>query len=117
MFCAVGNHFYLAVNYRVKMHRIILPAKVVSLSFFAFQLELLFCGHNEELWDTKVLMECCRPDHGYNHDSRAVKYLYEILSSYTPDEQRMFLQFVTGSPKLPVGGLLLHIHTVIIFVL
>lgn len=68
-------------------------------------MELLFCGHNEELWDAKVLMECCRPDHGYNHDSRAVKFLYEILSSYTPDEQRMFLQFVTGSPKLPVGGM------------
>ena len=49
-------------------------------------------------------MECCRPDHGYNHDSRAIKFLYEILSSYTPDEQRQFLQFVTGSPKLPVGG-------------
>ncbi|XP_045199519.2 E3 ubiquitin-protein ligase TRIP12-like isoform X2 [Mercenaria mercenaria] len=73
-------------------------------SFYPEELELLFCGHNEELWDAKVLMECCRPDHGYNHDSRAVKFLYEILSSYTPDEQRMFLQFVTGSPKLPVGG-------------
>ncbi|KAL4220729.1 Ubiquitin-protein ligase [Mactra antiquata] len=73
-------------------------------SFYPDELELLFCGHNEELWDTKVLMECCRPDHGYNHDSRAVKYLYEILSSYVPNEQRMFLQFVTGSPKLPVGG-------------
>lgn len=73
-------------------------------SFYPEELELLFCGNKEELWDAKVLMECCRPDHGYNHDSRAVKFLYEILSSYTPDEQRMFLQFVTGSPKLPVGG-------------
>ena len=68
------------------------------------QLELLFCGHREEVWETKILMECCRPDHGYTHDSRTVKFLYEILSSYSPDEQRLFLQFVTGSPKLPVGG-------------
>lgn len=73
-------------------------------SFYPEELEQLFCGQNEEVWDSKVLMECCRPDHGYNHDSRAIKFLYEILSSYTPDEQRQFLQFVTGSPKLPVGG-------------
>ncbi|XP_052218873.1 E3 ubiquitin-protein ligase TRIP12-like isoform X2 [Dreissena polymorpha] len=73
-------------------------------SFYPEELELLFCGNQEDVWDTKVLMECCRPDHGYTHDSRAVKFLYEILSSYSPDEQRLFLQFVTGSPKLPVGG-------------
>ncbi len=36
--------------------------------------------------------------------SRAVKFLFEILSSYDKDERRRFLQFVTGSPKLPVGG-------------
>ena len=37
-------------------------------------------------------------------DSRAVKILFEILSCYTQEEQRLFLQFVTGSPRLPVGG-------------
>ena len=36
--------------------------------------------------------------------SRAVQFLFEILSSYDKDERRRFLQFVTGSPKLPVGG-------------
>lgn len=49
-------------------------------------------------------MECCRPDHGYTHDSRAVKFLFEILSSFDNEQQRLFLQFVTGSPRLPVGG-------------
>lgn len=51
-----------------------------------------------------MLMECCRPDHGYTHDSRAVNFLFEILSCYEDAEQRQFLQFVTGSPRLPVGG-------------
>lgn len=37
-------------------------------------------------------------------NSRAVKILFEILSGYTQEEQRLFLQFVTGSPRLPVGG-------------
>ena len=36
--------------------------------------------------------------------SRAVKSLFEILSCYMQEEQRLFLQFVTGSPRLPVGG-------------
>jgi len=69
-----------------------------------FQLEQLFCGNVTEVWDTKMLMECCRPDHGYTHDSRAVKFLFENLSSYDNTDQREFLQFVTGSPRLPVGG-------------
>ncbi|XP_052815932.1 E3 ubiquitin-protein ligase TRIP12-like isoform X2 [Mya arenaria] len=78
---------------------------VTSLqSFYPEELEQLFCGNSAEVWDVKTLMECCRPDHGYNHDSRAVRFLYEVLASYSPDEQRLFLQFVTGSPKLPVGG-------------
>ena len=50
------------------------------------------------------LMECCRPDHGYSHDSRAVQLLFEVLSTYDTTEQRQFVQFVTGSPRLPVGG-------------
>ena len=50
------------------------------------------------------LMECCRPDHGYSHDSRAVQSLFEVLSTYDTTEQRQFIQFVTGSPRLPVGG-------------
>ncbi|XP_013418116.1 E3 ubiquitin-protein ligase TRIP12 isoform X2 [Lingula anatina] len=73
-------------------------------SFYPHELEQLFCGSSQELWEMKSLMECCRPDHGYSHDSRAVKNLFEILSSYTTEEQRSFLQFVTGSPRLPVGG-------------
>lgn len=76
--------------------------------FYFYQLEQLFCGSLTEVWDVKMLMECCRPDHGYTHDSKAVKYLFEILSSYLGEDQRRFLQFVTGSPRLPVGGKFVH---------
>nr|CAH7756174.1 unnamed protein product [Callosobruchus chinensis] len=71
------------------------------------ELELVFCGspkEHQQGWDIKTLQECCRPDHGYTADSRAVKYLFEILSSYDVQERRMFVQFLTGSPRLPVGG-------------
>lgn len=73
-------------------------------SCYPEELEQLFCGNVTEVWDTKMLLECCRPDHGYTHDSRAVKFLFENLSSYENTDQREFLQFVTGSPRLPVGG-------------
>lgn len=36
--------------------------------------------------------------------SRAVRFLFEVLSSFDAEQQRLFLQFVTGSPRLPVGG-------------
>ncbi|XP_030431395.1 E3 ubiquitin-protein ligase TRIP12 isoform X1 [Gopherus evgoodei] len=72
--------------------------------FYPEELDQLLCGSKTDTWDAKTLMECCRPDHGYTHDSRAVKYLFEILSSLDNEQQRLFLQFVTGSPRLPVGG-------------
>ncbi|CAG9853614.1 unnamed protein product [Phyllotreta striolata] len=71
------------------------------------ELEAVFCGSPKDFisgWDVKTLMECCRPDHGYTADSRAIKFLFEVLSSYDREEQRMFVQFLTGSPRLPVGG-------------
>lgn len=71
--------------------------------FYAEELEKVFCG-SETAWDVKTLMDSFRPDHGYTSDSRAIKFLFEILSSYTVQEQRDFLRFVTGSPRLPVGG-------------
>ncbi|XP_036409821.1 E3 ubiquitin-protein ligase TRIP12-like isoform X2 [Megalops cyprinoides] len=72
--------------------------------FYPEEMDQLLCGSRVEAWDVKTLMECCRPDHGYTHDSRAVRFLFEVLSSFDPEQQRYFLQFVTGSPRLPVGG-------------
>ncbi|XP_034024048.1 E3 ubiquitin-protein ligase TRIP12 isoform X2 [Thalassophryne amazonica] len=74
------------------------------LYFYPEELDQLLCGSKSETWDVKTLMECCRPDHGYTHDSRAVRFLFEVLSSFDAEQQRLFLQFVTGSPRLPVGG-------------
>ncbi|KAI9579243.1 hypothetical protein GQX74_004715 [Glossina fuscipes] len=75
--------------------------------FYPEELENVFCGSGNncyQRWDVKMLQESCRTDHGFTQDSQAIKYLYDILSTYTRDEQRLFLQFVTGSPRLPTGG-------------
>ncbi|CAF4233634.1 unnamed protein product, partial [Rotaria sp. Silwood2] len=73
--------------------------------FYPDELHQVFCGSGStELWDLKVLVESTRCDHGYNLNSRAVKWLFDIMINFDVDEQRAFLQFVTGSPRLPVGG-------------
>lgn len=49
-------------------------------------------------------MEHTKTDHGYHENSRAVKYLLEVLTELNTDERRKFLLWVTGSPRLPIGG-------------
>lgn len=75
--------------------------------FYPEELECVFCGSGSEQhqsWDLKMLQDSCRTDHGFHQESQAIQFLYEILVSYNRDEQRAFLQFVTGSPRLPTGG-------------
>ena len=50
-------------------------------------------------------MDSIKADHGYNLDSKSVRNLLQVMSELTILERRDFLQFVTGSPKLPIGGL------------
>lgn len=49
-------------------------------------------------------MDSIKADHGFNMDSRSVKNLLQTMSEMTPAQRRDFLQFTTGSPKLPIGG-------------
>ena len=81
----------------------VFPLSSLNL-FYPEELDQLLCGSHNDIWDLRSLTESCRPDHGYTHDSQAVRFLFEILCSYEASEQRQFLQFVTGSPRLPVGG-------------
>jgi E3 ubiquitin-protein ligase TRIP12 len=52
-----------------------------------------------------ALMDSIKADHGYNMDSKSVKNLLQTMSELTPSQRRDFLQFTTGSPKLPIGGM------------
>jgi E3 ubiquitin-protein ligase TRIP12 len=53
-------------------------------------------------------MDSVKADHGYNMDSKTVKNLLQAMSEFTPTQRRDFLQFTTGSPKLPIGGKSTH---------
>ncbi|KAK4155698.1 hypothetical protein C8A00DRAFT_31448 [Chaetomidium leptoderma] len=61
-------------------------------------------GRVEEDWSLETLMDSVKADHGYNMDSKTVKNLLQTMSELTPAQRRDFLQFTTGSPKLPIGG-------------
>lgn len=51
-----------------------------------------------------ALMDSIKADHGFNMDSKSVRNLLQTMSELDAQQRRDFLQFVTGSPKLPIGG-------------
>ncbi|EIW79108.1 hypothetical protein CONPUDRAFT_59237 [Coniophora puteana RWD-64-598 SS2] len=82
-------------------------SKVFSISdlhsFSPDELVMLF-GNTDEDWSLETLTESIKADHGFHMDSRAIHDLMDIMSEYDVTSRRDFLQFITGSPKLPIGG-------------
>jgi E3 ubiquitin-protein ligase TRIP12 len=89
-------------------------------AFSADELVMLF-GNSDEDWSIEskdchllnlsymlmfllALSEALKADHGFNVESRAIRDLVEIMSDFEPSTRRAYLQFITGSPKLPIGG-------------
>ncbi|KAL5000105.1 hypothetical protein BDV10DRAFT_183699 [Aspergillus recurvatus] len=72
-------------------------------TFTPNELVMLF-GRAEEDWSIETLMDSIKADHGFNMDSRSVRNLLQTMSELDTQQRRDFLQFVTGSPKLPIGG-------------
>ncbi|KAL0088270.1 hypothetical protein F4703DRAFT_1734681 [Phycomyces blakesleeanus] len=61
-------------------------------------------GQSSEDWTYGTLADTIKADHGFTMESPAFKNLLEILSEMDDDSRRDFLQFTTGSPRLPIGG-------------
>ncbi|KAF1937788.1 hypothetical protein EJ02DRAFT_458426 [Clathrospora elynae] len=72
-------------------------------AFTPDELVMLF-GRADEDWSLETLMDSIKADHGYNLDSKSVRNLLATMSEFDAQERRNFLQFITGSPKLPIGG-------------
>ncbi len=70
--------------------------KVCRLCFVYFT--LIFTSH------PLALSEALKADHGFNVESRAIRDLVEVMADYEVPARRAYLQFITGSPKLPIGG-------------
>jgi len=78
---------------------------VFDMKAFSFgELDAMICGSYEQ-WTLSYLKQNTKCDHGYSHSSRVVQFLLDLMVSLNINEQKQLLRFITGSPKLPVGGL------------
>lgn len=65
---------------------------------------VLICGRIKEDWSSETLYASLVADHGYSMESPTIHDLIYVMSTFNDQEKRLFLQFLTGSPKLPIGG-------------
>lgn len=81
----------------------VFPIKHLMI-FTEEELERLLCGERE-FWAFNELLDHIKFDHGYTASSPPVVNLLEIIKEFEYEQLRSFLQFVTGAPRLPTGGL------------
>ncbi|XP_011094716.1 E3 ubiquitin-protein ligase UPL4 isoform X1 [Sesamum indicum] len=81
----------------------VFPIKHLKV-FTEEELERLLCGEHV-LWNSEDLLDHIKFDHGYTISSPPIVNLLEIMQEFDLKQQRAFLQFVTGAPRLPTGGL------------
>jgi len=72
--------------------------------FYEDEIESLLCG-SDDAWDVDLLFKVIKFDHGYSSDSAPIRQFVEVLCELDSKERKAFLRFVTGSPRLPPGGL------------
>ncbi|EGD80892.1 hypothetical protein PTSG_11742 [Salpingoeca rosetta] len=72
--------------------------------FTVEEVRTVVCGSRVESWDYDELRACIKAEHGYDSSSPQVQQLLEVLVELDVDNKRKFVQFLTGSPNLPVGG-------------
>jgi len=83
-------------------------APISSLKVFsAVELSDVLSGGSdlrEGAWNADSILPHIVCDHGYQKTSPQVQQLVSIMSEFTTQERRLFLRFVTGAPRLPMGG-------------
>ncbi|GAB4856730.1 E3 ubiquitin-protein ligase upl4 [Ancistrocladus abbreviatus] len=81
----------------------IFPVKHLHI-FTEEELDRLLCGEHDS-WVANELLDHIKFDHGYTASSPPIIDLLEIMQEFDSEQRRAFLQFVTGAPRLPPGGL------------
>jgi len=82
----------------------VIPLRHLKM-FESHEIEALVCGGSrDEDWDVKTLEANFVPAYGYGPNSKSFKNFIELVSTFTSEEKRIFLKFVTGAERLPFGG-------------
>lgn len=78
----------------------LVPLELVSI-FDSKELELLISGlPTVDLEDLRVNTEY----HNYTENSQVILWMWEVLNEFSREERAEFIQFVTGSSKVPLDG-------------
>ncbi|OMJ95989.1 hypothetical protein SteCoe_553 [Stentor coeruleus] len=76
-----------------------------SLSvLFSSEIEEALCGEQSSDWDLNTLKQAILPSHGYTQNSKTFINLLVAMSKFDGGQKKCFLEFVTGFPRLPLGG-------------
>ena len=92
------THEFLAGIYEV------VPVQILSVFDFN-ELELLMCGLpniDVEDWKTNTRYRGDYAAAGHNHPT--IKMFWEVMAEYNDEERARFLQFATGTSRVPVQG-------------
>ncbi|PWV00083.1 hypothetical protein C4B63_7g382 [Trypanosoma cruzi] len=90
-------------------------SSVIDLRAFWFlsddEMSVILCGASresteEQLFGEEALRSAIVEAHGYSGGSREVAMMISVVGGeFTREEQQFFLEFLTGSPRLPLNGL------------
>jgi E3 ubiquitin-protein ligase TRIP12 len=81
----------------------IIPVDILSLLTIS-EIEDLLLGENDSDWEVEVLKQHILPSHGFNENSKTFNNLLNVMSEFESEDRKRFLEFVTGFPRLPLGG-------------
>ena len=71
--------------------------------FSATELERLVCG--SPCLDFDALILSARYEGGYHAEHRVIIWLWDVVLSFSEEEQKLFLKFFAGTDRAPIGGL------------
>ncbi|WFD43499.1 HECT-type E3 ubiquitin transferase [Malassezia psittaci] len=74
------------------------------LRIFSAEELVQLVAHHEEDWSEAALRRAILPDHGFTGESREILDLIAIMTSFDIQERQLFLQWLTGAKRLPMGG-------------
>lgn len=78
----------------------LVPAELICI-FSPTELELLICGLPDVSIDE---LQLNTEYHHYRPTDAIITWFWEALRSFNREERALFLQFVTGTSKVPLGG-------------
>lgn len=89
-------------SFKKGFHMVIKGTSLINL-LRPEELEQLVCGLEE--WDFQELEASTHYDNGYTADHVVIRNFWEVVHEYDEQQKKAFLQFVTGTDRVPLGGL------------